>query len=81
MIALREAINHFRQYMSNVQLAKVLGVTPDRVYKYSTGATATCNDKVVDSFYDNLTIDGEPVLIDYFESVEQYKMLRKARSQ
>lgn len=80
MIELTDAVNHFRQYMTANQLSKILGVTPDQVYKYGTGTTSTCNDSVVDAFYDNLTINGKPVLINYYESEEQYLMLRKAKN-
>ena len=80
MMELRDAVNYFRQYMTAKQLARVLGVTVDQIYKYSTGATTTCNDSVVDAFYDNLKIDGKPVLINYYESEEQYLMLREAKN-
>jgi len=79
LIGLKEAVNYFQDYMSNPQLAKVLGVSTDQVYKYASGHTATCSDKVVNAFYDNLEINGEPVLIDYFQSEGQYLMLRKAK--
>ena len=80
-IGLKDAITHFQKFMNNVQLGKVLGVSADQVYKYSTGYTATCGDSVVDAFYDKLEIDGEKVLINYFESEEQYLMIRKARTE
>ena len=75
-MSLSEAIAHFQKCMSNVQIGRALGVTPDQVYKYSTGYTATCGDSVVDAFYDKLD-----VLIDYYTDEETYLKIREVRDE
>lgn len=74
VMSLKEAVQSFQGVLTNVQLGKILGVSTDQVYKYASGHTATCKDSVVDRFYDDLEI-----LIDYYESEEQYLKLRRLR--
>ena len=80
VMGLKESINYFQEYLTNKQISNLLGVTLDQVYKYGTGHTKTCSDKVVDAFYDNFVVQGEKVLIDFFPSEEEYLNLRDMRT-
>ncbi len=73
-MSLKTAISYHQQHLTNPQIAKLLGVTTDQIYKYASGKTPTCGDSVVDAFYDNLDI-----LIDYYASEEEYLRLRKIK--
>ena len=79
LMTIRGAVNHFQEKLGNKQISRVLDVSADQVYKYGSGYTKTCSDKVVDAFYDNFRIDGEPVLLDYFSSESEYLELRELR--
>lgn len=80
IISLKDAVNHFLQHLTHQQLGNVIGVSKDQVYKYSTGYTKTCSDKVVNSFYDNCEIEGEKVLIDFFKDEAEYLSLRQLKT-
>jgi transcriptional regulator with XRE-family HTH domain len=79
VMGLREAVQHFQTYLTIKAIASKLGVSKGQVMKYASGATKSCNDAVVDKFYDHFTIDGLKVLLDYYPSEEVYLETRKVR--
>jgi len=79
IMGLKEVVNHFQKYLSNPSIAKKLGVTPDQVYKYGNGVTRSPRDAVIDAIYDNLTIKGERIVIDFYESEKHYLEMRSLR--
>lgn len=74
-MSLVEAIHYQQNFLSNVQIGNILGVTADQIYKYASKHTLTCGDDVVDAFYDNFDI-----LLDYYESEAHYTKLRRLRN-
>jgi len=81
IMSLKEAVNYSLEHLTQTNVAKLLGVTVNQVYKYSTGDTKSCRDNVVDAIFDNLDVDGEPILLDYFKDEEQYLKFRSIREQ
>ena len=79
MMTLNEAINYALTIVDNKTLARLLNKSPNQVYRYSTNYTKTCSDEVVDKIYDNFKINGEPVLIDLYNSEEEYLQGRAIR--
>ena len=75
-MTLKEATQYVLDKLSQDTVSKVLGVTRNQVYKYSTGATKSCNNRVVDAFYDNFGI-----LIDMYNTEEEYLRFRKLREE
>ena len=76
---LQEAINDCMEHLSQKELATLLGVTPNQVYKYSIGITKSPGDKVINAFYDNIKIGGESVLLDFYPNEEEYLRIRKLK--
>lgn len=76
---LQAAVQDCMEHLSQKELATLLGVTPNQVYKYSIGITKSPGDKVINAFYDNIKIDGEPVLLDFYSSEEEYLRVRKLK--
>ena len=72
VMELKEAVQHFQQYMTNKNIANKLGISPGQLMKYANGTTKSCSDKVVDNFYDKFSLDGQPILLDYFPSESEY---------
>ena len=74
---LKDASNYVISRLTQNQAAKVLGITPNQVYKYATGYTKTCSDKVIDAFYDkfDIYIEGQ------YNSEEEYLKFRKLREE
>ncbi len=74
IMELREFISLQLETLTQQTLANVLGVTKSQIQKYYYGDTKTCNDKVVDSIYDNFD-----VLINYFNDENHYIHTRELR--
>lgn len=78
-MSLKEAVNYATSKLTMPQVARVLGVSSNQIYKYTTGYTTTCRDEVIDKIYDNFKISGEPILVNVFNDEEEYLQLRKVR--
>lgn len=78
-MGLQEAVQHFQQYTTNPVIAFNLGVTKGQVMKYASGKTKSCSDTVVDKFYDNFSVDGCRVLLDYYPNEAVYMSSRLLR--
>ena len=50
VMELKEAVQHFQQYMTNKNIANKLGISQGQLMKYANGTTKSCSDKVVDNF-------------------------------
>lgn len=79
LMSLKEATNLVLERLTQVQLGNILGVTPSQVYKYSVGDTKSPKDSVVDAFYDNCWSGEDPILLDFYDSEEEYLKYRKLR--
>ena len=74
IMPLRDAINYVTDKLSQDTTAKLLGITKNQVYKYQSGFTKTCSDKVVDAMYDNFNI-----LINVYNDEDEYLKFRAIR--
>ena len=79
MVSLQIAVEHLAEKLTMSQIAKVLGTTVNQVYKYKTGYTKTCSDKVIDAMYDTMMMGDEPILIDVFNNEAEYLHFRQIR--
>jgi len=79
MMSLQNTIEYLSEKLTMNQIASLLGVTSNMVYKYKTGYTKTCSDKIIDTIYDNFRIGDEPILVDVFNSEQEYLNFRQLR--
>ena len=79
MMKLQEAVNFISEKLNGPQMAKLLGVSENQIYKYKTGYTKTCSDRVVDAIYDNFKINKEPILLDIWNDEEEYLEMRELK--
>lgn len=78
-MSLPDAVNYALEKLTHKQLAGLLNVTPAQVYKYAVGETKSPRDEIIDAFYDNIAIGGEPILLDFFADENEYLQFRKIR--
>ncbi len=78
-MTIQEVVNYFLKYNTKDTVAKKLGVTPHQVYLYATGKTKSPHNRIVDNVYDNLMINGERIILDFFKDEEEYLNQRQLR--
>lgn len=66
------------QGLSLNKQAKLWGVTPLQVHYYKTGKTKQANPGICMHVYENVKVQGKPVLIDTYASVEDLKQAHAA---
>ncbi len=72
-ISIKDLTNRLKEDfgLSQAKISKLLGVTPLMIHNYQKEKVKLPNQVVAFKIWDNITLDGEKVVLDIFDSEDQ----------